>query len=179
MSARIRFRPRITKKTCGFFLPSARIRLLPISGKKTFLKKTSSFREIKNILPAIFFLLPFINFFLMKVKSFVLFRRRDYLFKKFVQCFFYLDALINFFKNSLNVCFFLNLFFPPPPPSLDFEFFLMENREIKQSGLTFRQILPSSAYNFIKALQTSQILYHLCITQIIMSENRTLWYTWC
>ena len=42
MSARIRFRPHITKKTCGFFLPSARIGLLPIS------EKNSQFREPKK-----------------------------------------------------------------------------------------------------------------------------------
>ena len=53
------------QKNMYFFLPSARIRLLPISekkqsilgDKKTFRKKTSSFREIKNIFRAMFFFL--------------------------------------------------------------------------------------------------------------------------
>ena len=121
MSARIRFRSRITKKTCFFFLPSARIRLLPISGKKQSIsrgkkklpKKTNSFREIKNISSYVFFCLFFfvalINFFFKSSKVV-----------------FYFVALIDFF--------FLKCFFRPP--SLDFGFFLIYNREIKQSGLT-------------------------------------------
>ena len=67
MSARIRFRQHITKKTYVFFLPSARIALLPISEKKQLIsgdkkdipKKSSLFQEIKNMFPAMFFLLVF------------------------------------------------------------------------------------------------------------------------
>ena len=61
------------------FLPSARIRLLPIFGKKQLISgdkkifsiKTSSFREIKSIFPAMFFLLVFfVSLFFKWVKSF-------------------------------------------------------------------------------------------------------------
>ena len=140
MSPRIRFRPRITKKHV-FFLPSARIRLLPISGKN------SKFREIKKqfeknkfisrdkkyfcgyVFFACFFLSPSLTLFLNRSKVF--FILSPSLFQKYVQCFLYLVALINFSKNMFNV-FFLNVFFPP---SLDFGFFVIKNRENKQSGL--------------------------------------------
>ena len=67
MKAHIRFRPRITRKTC-FFLPNARIELLTIFDfflfnlidKKNITKKSSSFQDIKNFFPAMFFLLIFL-----------------------------------------------------------------------------------------------------------------------
>ena len=132
MSALIRSRQRITKKTCGFFLPSERIELLPfftkkqlISGDKKTFKKTSLFWKIKkNIFSSyVFFLLVFfvvlINFFLNGT------------------IFFYFVALMTFSRNLSNVffirshVFLLNVFLPP---SLA-RFFLIWNREIKQSGL--------------------------------------------
>ena len=67
MSARIRFRPRITKKNMCFFCPARALDCCRFSEKKQSIskdkknisKKTSLFREIKNIFPAIFFLLIF------------------------------------------------------------------------------------------------------------------------
>ena len=83
---------RITKKkTCVFFLPSTRIRLLPIFGKKQSIsgdKKAMSFLLV--------FFVTLIKFFLNRSKVF-----------------FYLVALINFSKNMFNGFFFLNIFFPP------------------------------------------------------------------
>ena len=66
MSARIIFSQRITKKHV-FFLPSARIELLPISEKKQFIsedkktirEKTSLFQVIKKHFLSYFFLLVF------------------------------------------------------------------------------------------------------------------------
>ena len=67
----------LPKKTCIFFLPSARIRLLQISEKnqlilgdeKKHFEKTCLFQEIKNIVPVMFLLCLFFfvaltNFFL-------------------------------------------------------------------------------------------------------------------
>ena len=100
MSARIRFRPRITRKNMCFFLPSARIRLLPISEKKlisgdkiNISKRTSLFQVIKNIFPSmflfcLFFFVTLNNFFLNKSKGFF----------NFVQ-------LNNFCRNLSNVFF--------------------------------------------------------------------------
>ena len=73
-----RFRPRITKKHV-FFCPAGALdccRFQSILGdKKNIPKKTRSFQEIKNIFPAMFFLLVF-------------FRRPHYLFFKLGQkCF--------------------------------------------------------------------------------------------
>ena len=48
--------------------------------------------------------------------------------------FFYLVALINLFSKIGSMSFFFNVFFYRPP-SLDFGFFLIQNREIEQSGL--------------------------------------------
>ena len=89
MSAHIRFRPRITKKKhVVFFLPSARIRLLPISEKKPVdlmgikkhpVKKTSSFREIKHIFPAMFF---FACFFSSPLLSFLKIGQKLFFFRR-------------------------------------------------------------------------------------------------
>ena len=65
MSARIRFRPRITKKTMCFFLPSARIELLPIFEKNHLIlvhekNIPKKFQEInKTFFQLCFFLLVF------------------------------------------------------------------------------------------------------------------------
>ena len=101
MSVYIRLRSRITKKKHIFFLPSARIRLLPISeknqlisgDKKKDFEKTSLFQEIKKHFPSyvfiflVFFSSPSLTFFTMD------------------QFFFYFVALINFSKKFSNVIF--------------------------------------------------------------------------
>ena len=119
----------LPEKHVGFFLPSARIRLLPLSEKncqfremkKRCRKKTSSFREIKNILPGIFFFACFFRrphyLFLKKVKS-VFYFVALINFSRNVSNVFYLDALISCTKNMLTF-FFLKCFFLRPP-SLDF-----------------------------------------------------------
>ena len=81
-----------------FFQPRARIRLLPISGKKQSIsrgkkklpKKTNSFREIKNISSyvffACFFFVALINFFLKGQKLFFILSPSLTFF--FLKCFF-------------------------------------------------------------------------------------------
>ena len=106
MSARIRFRQRITqKKTCVFFCRARSLdcwrfarKQLTSGDKKTISKKTSLFQKIKNFFPAMFF---------------CLFIRRPPFFKKMVKSCFYFVALINFSRN-LSTVFFIS------SPSLTF-----------------------------------------------------------
>ena len=126
------FRPRITKKTCVFFLPSARIELLPIFektsvDKKTFKKKPSSFHEIKKTFSQLCFVL-----LVFSPPSLILF--------KIGQKFFYFAALINFSRNLSNVFFFwgpkigINVFLPPS--LIRFWLFSdLKQRNKKNSGL--------------------------------------------
>ena len=150
MSARIRFRQRNTKKNMCFFCPSRALDCCRFS------KKICLFREIKNhsekkkfitgdkknIFPAMFFFLFFSS------PSSIFFSNRSKVFyfvvlinfsRNLSNVFFYFIALINFSKNRLNV-FFLKCFFFHLPSSSDFGFFLIKNRYIKHSGLTFQQV---------------------------------------
>ena len=143
MSARIRFRPSITEKTCVLFSAQrAHYRLLPLSekkqlisgDKKTFRKKTILTQEIKKHFPSyVFILLVFfvalIIFYLNKPKVFPYFVALINFSRNLSDVFFYLGALINFSKNRFNVFFFLNVFLPP---SLNRILFFSD---LKQSGL--------------------------------------------
>ena len=140
MSARIRFRLCITKKTCVFFLPSARIRLLWIT------KKTVNFeKDKKNISKK--------NKLISRDKELVFY---DALvtFSNWPKVFFYFVALTNLSRNLSNVSFisshsltfpkiglmFFFLMFFYRPPSLDFGF-LIQNREIKHKAYAVIQCL--------------------------------------
>ena len=103
MSARIIFRPRITKNHVVFLCPARALDCCRFMEKireikKYFQKETSLFQEIKKHFPSYVFLLVFfvalINF------SRNLFR------------FFYFVALIDFSKNRFNFDFSSMLFFP-------------------------------------------------------------------
>ena len=99
MSARIRFRPRITNKKHVFFLPSARVELLAIFEKKTFIladkeifrkKKQVHFREeffSSHVFFCLFFSSPSLT-----------------LFKIGLNCLYFV-ALITFSRNLSNVFF--------------------------------------------------------------------------
>ena len=155
MSARIRFRPHITKKMY-FFLPSARIRLFPISeekqsisGDKTniFVKKYFITRDKKYFSSYVFF-----AFFFVALIAF------------FIRLiFFNLVAVINFSRNIFNVFFifspsltfpkigamffFLNFFFTLPHYILDFLWFKTEKVNIV--ALVLRCATPSASFSNI------------------------------
>ena len=100
MSARIRFKPRITKKNM-FFLPSARIGFMPISEEKQLVSGDKKKMPKKN---------KFISGDKKYFSSYVFclfFRRPHYLFL-IDQKFFYLVALISFFRILYNVFFILS-----------------------------------------------------------------------
>ena len=134
MSARIRFRPRITKKKCFFFSPARALDCWRFPKKKnsqfqeikkTFQKKTKFISRYKKIFfqlcfTCLFFSSPSLTFF--KIDLFFYFVALINFYRKMSNVFFISSLSITFTKNRFNVCFFfLNFFFLPL--SLDFGIF--------------------------------------------------------
>ena len=127
MSARIRFRPHITKKThVVFFCPARALNFCRFPKKQIILgdgKKSEKNKFIsgykKNIFPTMFF---FCLCFLVALFNSIWNRSKDIFisspsltwltFQEICQMFFYFVALINFSKNRFKQ-FFLNVFLPP------------------------------------------------------------------
>ena len=100
MSARIRFRQRIyNQKKNVFFLPSARIRLLPISQEKIQLisEDKIKFRKTNNFISRDKKLFSSYVFFAC------FFRKPSLTFCQIDQQFFYFVALISFSRNLSNI----------------------------------------------------------------------------
>ena len=124
MSARIRGKPSTTKKTCGFFLPSARIELLPIFGKKHLIlvdkknipkkNKFISGNKKNCVFSACFFSSPSLTLFKIDLGHFFYFIALIKFSRKTSKVF-YLVALITFSEKRWNVFFFLNVFFTALP----------------------------------------------------------------
>ena len=128
MSARIRFRPRFTQKTCGFFLPSARIAFLLIFDKKKHFilvdkknipKKNKFILGNKKTFFLLVFLLPSLTLFIFGILLFIL--SPSLTFPEICPMFFLIWSPSLTFPKIGGMFFLLNVFFYRPP-SLDFGF---------------------------------------------------------